>query len=192
MKEVVFNDISDITACAWFNIIKFTLTKTILSLHGHSAGCNEFLIFFLEKNIKIAINDIDYYSPPIIFTPFQWNHICVSWSNQGTLRLYFNGSIFCTKSDVYKGKLDFQRVLVGQDVDIVDGQCKANDPTQAFLGQISMVNVWKRELNAEEVSKVHREEYGPGDIFRWEELLQFKETSLISKKTVYINESWWS
>ena len=113
----------------------------------------------------------------------EWQHLCVTWSGGNSIKFYCDGGLQHTEASSLV-QVNAKHIVVGQDVDGGSSTCIINDRNQGFMGDISMVNIWKQELNAAEVNQVYNGEFGQGDVANWETLLQFTETNDISKKIV--------
>ena len=97
----------------------------------------------------------------------QWNHICYVWENSaGSWKLYLNGSKTAEGNigkdhDITSGG----SLVLGQDQDKVGGRFRSY---QAFVGDLSDVDMWNKELSGEDIfrmsRKCHSEE---GNVFKW-------------------------
>ena len=97
----------------------------------------------------------------------QWNHICYVWENSaGSWKLYQNGSK-TAEGNLAKGHVIVPggSLVLGQDQDKVGGDFQTS---QAFVGDLSDVNMWNKTLSGPEISrmssKCHSQE---GNVFKW-------------------------
>ena len=97
----------------------------------------------------------------------QWHHICFTWKNSdGSWELYQDGTK--TAGDcLAKGHV----IVAGGSLVLAQEQDNVGDAfqsKQAFVGDLSGVNMWNKVLTGEEISSMsgqcHSEE---GNVFKW-------------------------
>ena len=97
----------------------------------------------------------------------QWNHICYVWENSaGSWKLYQNGSK-TAEGNLAKGHeiVSDGSLVLGQDQDKVGGGFKSS---QAFVGDLSDVNMWNEERSGAEISRMSRKCHSEeGNVFKW-------------------------
>ena len=96
-------------------------------------------IFSFERDAGVGLGDGD------------WHHICFTWNGaNGKYEFFKDGVSVTSGSDLYKGGhiSSGGTTVIGQDQDTVGGGFKAN---QAFVGDLTQVNVWGTVLSASDI-----------------------------------------
>ena len=98
----------------------------------------------------------------------QWHHICYVWENSnGSWKLYEDGEEIKEGSDFAKGQIIVPTgiLILGQDQDSYGGGFETKN---AFVGDLSQVNMWDRVLSGDDISGMskgcHSED---GNVFKW-------------------------
>ncbi|XP_074871729.1 adhesion G protein-coupled receptor D2 isoform X2 [Carettochelys insculpta] len=178
-----------VTACArvqWDN--KTQEISTIFS-YAVPAFINEFQLrgFAGEEGfVRFAIIVHGHHSPylPAFRSDGQWHHLCVTWRQQnGTWAVYADGKKKASAAGlcatgpqlVCQAIYDHGTFIIGQDQDSLGGTFKEKE---SFSGNITDLNVWRRELSSEQIERV-RSCYPIEHelIFRWDSfILQIEPT----------------
>ena len=111
--------------------------------HFH-AGSNEFYIYHNSGG--------GYFSNTTVSNPQSWNHFCLTYDNNQTLRLYLNGNEVGNGAQAYLTATSFngQEIAVGRDMCCEDDMRYTN-------GAFDQVRWFNRALDAGEVSKLYGE-----------------------------------
>ncbi|TDG98184.1 hypothetical protein EPR50_G00216070 [Perca flavescens] len=98
----------------------------------------------------------------------RWHHICISWTTRdGQWDAYQDGGKLGTGDNlaawhpIKPGGV----IILGQEQDVVGGRFDAG---QAFVGELSQVNIWDRILKPVEIqSMANCSSYIPGNVISW-------------------------
>ncbi|KAG8009047.1 Neuronal pentraxin-2 [Nibea albiflora] len=118
--------------------------------------------FWLHKSAKRVAQ------LPLEVRDGRWHHICVSWTTRdGQWEAYQDGGKLGTGDNlaawhpIKPGGV----IILGQEQDVVGGRFDAG---QAFVGELSQVNIWDRVLKPVEVqSMANCSSYMPGNVISW-------------------------
>ena len=97
-----------------------------------------------------------------------WHHMCFTWqSTDGSWALYKDGQTKAKGVGLKKGyEIKSGGVIVlGQEQDSDGGGFQS---TQSFIGKMTNVNIWSRDLTAEEIFQQSSScAKGKGDVMQW-------------------------
>lgn len=101
----------------------------------------------------------------------QWHHICVVWSsNRGSWKIYSDGTPMDSGKNLASGQTikGGGQFIVGQEQDKLGGGFSS---TETFIGQLSQLNVWDRELSLEDIESLRLScKKNIGDVVSWADL----------------------
>ena len=104
----------------------------------------------------------------------QWHQICFVWENSnGSWKLYQDGKETAHGHGVAKNHevVPGGSLVLGQDQDKVGG---GFDSSQAFVGDLSGVNMWNEVLSGEEISSMSKQCHsGEGNVFEWSDFKSY-------------------
>ncbi|CAL9698863.1 unnamed protein product [Knipowitschia caucasica] len=155
------------TLCMWIKSNASPGIGTPFS-YGVPGQANEIVLIEWGNNpIELLIND-KVAQLPIEVRDGKWHHICVSWTTRdGQWDAYQDGEKLGTGDNlaawhpIKPGGV----IILGQEQDVVGGRFDAG---QAFVGELSQVNIWDRVLKPTEVqSMANCSTYLPGNIISW-------------------------
>ncbi|XP_032219253.1 sushi, von Willebrand factor type A, EGF and pentraxin domain-containing protein 1 isoform X1 [Nematostella vectensis] len=169
--------IYNITVCLWFQASKqSTESSTVFSLATNQSD-NAFTVFLDKTNRKIAlylqtgkpVSSID----DDVFDS-HWHHYCASWTDStNAWKTYLNGTLkdhgekALSMEDSLQCPLHDGSIVLGADQD--GYQSKFKEP---FLGNMTAVNIWDRELTDTEIADLAKEcPSGIGNFLSWEGFL---------------------
>ncbi|KAJ0015780.1 hypothetical protein NQD34_014070 [Periophthalmus magnuspinnatus] len=155
------------TLCMWIKSSASPGIGTPFS-YGVPGQANEIVLIEWGNNpIELLIND-KVAQLPIEVRDGRWHHICVSWTTRdGQWDAYQDGEKLGTGDNlaawhpIKPGGV----IILGQEQDVVGGRFDAG---QAFVGELSQVNIWDRVLKPSEIQcMANCSTYLPGNIIPW-------------------------
>ncbi|EDO47772.1 predicted protein [Nematostella vectensis] len=158
------------TVCLWINTADKTNEGTPFS-YATTSRDNEFIIIdYRDVVIYIAQNTT---RTGIAVNDGQWHHLCVTWENTaGSWRLYKDGRVAKSGTGLSQGEqIDGGgAVVLGNEQDMLGG---GFHQTQSFIGEMSRVNMWRRELSSSEIARMSADcTEGAGDVFDWRDVIR--------------------
>ncbi|XP_059180861.1 neuronal pentraxin-2b [Centropristis striata] len=155
------------TLCMW---IKSSATPGIGTpfSYGVPGQANEIVLIEWGNNpIELLIND-KVAQLPLEVRDGRWHHICISWTTRdGQWEAYQDGGKLGSGDNlaawhpIKPGGV----IILGQEQDVVGGRFDAG---QAFVGELSQVNIWDRVLKPVEIqSMANCSSYIPGNVISW-------------------------
>ncbi|XP_037133771.1 neuronal pentraxin-2b isoform X2 [Syngnathus acus] len=155
------------TLCMW---IKSSATPGIGTpfSYGVPGQANEIVLIEWGNNpIELLIND-KVAKLPLEVRDGKWHHICISWTTRdGQWEAYQDGEKqgagdnLAAWHPIKPGGV----IILGQEQDVVGGRFDAG---QAFVGELSQVNIWDRVLKPAEIqSMANCTSYLPGNVISW-------------------------
>ncbi|XP_052776199.1 sushi, von Willebrand factor type A, EGF and pentraxin domain-containing protein 1-like isoform X1 [Mya arenaria] len=158
-------DLTSATACFWMRSDDTTNQGTAFS-YANEDGDNIFtltnydgwVLYVNSENRTTRAKSND----------GQWHHVCVLWSsNRGSWRLYVDG----LPSDSGRRLASGQTIkgggvfVIGQEQDSLGGDFNS---AETFIGQLSQLNVWSRELSLTDIENLRTScEKVMGDVISW-------------------------
>ncbi|XP_077595802.1 neuronal pentraxin-2b [Stigmatopora nigra] len=155
------------TLCMW---IKSRATPGIGTpfSYGVPGQANEIVLIEWGNNpMELLIND-KVAQLPLDVRDGRWHHICISWTTRDGQWEAFQdgekqggGDNLAAWHPIKPGGV----IILGQEQDVVGGRFDAG---QAFVGELSQVNVWDRLLKPAEIqSMANCTSYLPGNVISW-------------------------
>ncbi|EDO46697.1 predicted protein [Nematostella vectensis] len=177
--------IYNITVCLWFQASKQSAeSSTVFSL-ATKKGDDAFTVFLYREHGRIAlylqtgkpVSSID----DDLFDS-HWHHYCASWTDStNAWKTYLNGTLKGHGEEALSMEDSLQ--CPSHDVSIVLGadqdgyQSKFKEP---FLGNMTAVNIWNRELTDTEIADLAKECPSEiGNFLSWEGCLMPDNTRMI-------------
>uniref|UniRef100_A0A8C6TTS8 Neuronal pentraxin IIb n=1 Tax=Neogobius melanostomus TaxID=47308 RepID=A0A8C6TTS8_9GOBI len=155
------------TLCMWIKSSASPGIGTPFS-YGVPGQANEIVLIEWGNNpIELLIND-KVAQLPIDVRDGRWHHICISWTTRdGQWDAYQDGEKLGTGDNlaawhpIKPGGV----IILGQEQDVVGGRFDAG---QAFVGELSQVNIWDRILKPSEIQSVANcSAYLAGNVIQW-------------------------
>ncbi|XP_038592013.1 neuronal pentraxin-2b [Micropterus salmoides] len=155
------------TLCMWIKSSASPGIGTPFS-YGVPGQANEIVLIEWGNNpIELLIND-KVAQLPLEVRDGRWHHICISWTTRdGQWEAYQDGEKLGTGDSlaawhpIKPGGV----IILGQEQDVMGGRFDAG---QAFVGELSQVNIWDRILKPVEVqSMANCSSYIPGNVISW-------------------------
>ncbi|XP_029978228.1 neuronal pentraxin-2b [Sphaeramia orbicularis] len=155
------------TLCMWIKSSASPGVGTPFS-YGVPGQANEIVLIEWGNNpIELLIND-KVAQLPLEVRDGRWHHICISWTTRdGQWEAYQDGEKLGTGDNlaawhpIKPGGV----IILGQEQDVVGGRFDAG---QAFVGELSQVNIWDRVLKSAEIqSMANCSSYIPGNVISW-------------------------
>uniref|UniRef100_A0A672GJ48 Neuronal pentraxin-2-like n=1 Tax=Salarias fasciatus TaxID=181472 RepID=A0A672GJ48_SALFA len=155
------------TLCMWIKSSASPGIGTPFS-YGVPGQANEIVLIEWGNNpIELLIND-KVAQLPIEVRDGKWHHICIAWTTRdGQWDAYQDGEKLGTGDNlaawhpIKPGGV----IILGQEQDVVGGRFDAG---QAFVGELSQVNVWDRVLRPAEVrAMANCSAYMAGNVVSW-------------------------
>ncbi|XP_003961544.2 neuronal pentraxin-2-like isoform X1 [Takifugu rubripes] len=137
--------------------------------YGAPGQANEIVLIEWGNNpIELLIND-RVAQLPLEVRDGKWHHICITWTTRdGQWEAYQdgskrgNGENLAAWHPIKAGGV----IILGQEQDVVGGHFDAG---QAFVGELSQVNIWDRVLKPAEIqSMANCSSYLPGNVISWQ------------------------
>nr|Q9PTT2.1 RecName: Full=Jeltraxin; AltName: Full=Egg jelly pentraxin; Flags: Precursor [Lepidobatrachus laevis]AAF21665.1 egg jelly pentraxin precursor [Lepidobatrachus laevis] len=160
--------LNQITVClkSYTELIK---EHSLFSLAMQGSGKDNTLLIYPypPNNISISIHNEDIYfkvDPEVL----QWKRTCVTWdSKTGLLQLWINGKLYPRRITKSRSPIGPQiSVILGQEQDSYGGSFDIN---QAFVGEMSDVNVWDYVLPPENIKAYFSDDYTlDGNFYSWD------------------------
>eukprot|EP00058_Branchiostoma_floridae_P024131 XP_002609621.1 hypothetical protein BRAFLDRAFT_87842 [Branchiostoma floridae] len=149
METTLSEDLTSFTLCVHMRSNMSSSNQISLVSYAVEEHHNE-LLLFVNGGFKLYIQSHTHMADPAIWDN-EWHTVCTTWrSSDGAWQLYADGVLAASGSGFNVGG----RVrrggtwILGQDQDVVGGGFKAE---QAFIGELSEVNLWDRVLSPEEI-----------------------------------------
>ncbi|KAM4526426.1 neuronal pentraxin-2b isoform 1-T1 [Fundulus diaphanus] len=155
------------TLCMWIKSSASPGVGTPFS-YGVPGQANEIVLIEWGNNpIELLIND-KVAQLPLEVRDGKWHHICISWTTRdGQWEAYQDGEKLGTGDNlaawhpIKAGGV----IILGQEQDVVGGRFDAG---QAFVGELSQVNIWDRVLKPVEIqSMANCSSYLAGNVISW-------------------------
>ncbi|XP_034425730.1 neuronal pentraxin-2b isoform X1 [Hippoglossus hippoglossus] len=155
------------TLCMWIKSSALPGIGTPFS-YGVPGQANEIVLIEWGNNpIELLIND-KVAQLPLEVRDGRWHHICICWTTRdGQWEAYQNGEKLGNGDNlaawhpIKPGGV----IILGQEQDVVGGRFDAG---QAFVGELSQVNIWDRVLKPVEIqSMANCSSYIPGNVVSW-------------------------
>ncbi|KAM3859493.1 neuronal pentraxin-2b [Diretmus argenteus] len=155
------------TLCMWIKSSASPGIGTPFS-YGVPGQANEIVLIEWGNNpIELLIND-KVAELPLSVRDGRWHHICITWTTRdGQWEAYQDGEKLGTGDSlaawhpIKPGGV----IILGQEQDAVGGRFDAG---QAFVGELSQVNIWDRVLKPVEIqSMANCTAYTPGNVVSW-------------------------
>ncbi|XP_060884686.1 neuronal pentraxin-2b [Labrus mixtus] len=155
------------TLCMWIKSSASPGIGTPFS-YGVPGQANEIVLIEWGNNpIELLIND-KVAQLPLDVRDGRWHHICMSWTTRdGQWDAYQDGEKLGSGDNlaawhpIKPGGV----IILGQEQDVVGGRFDAG---QAFVGELSQVNIWDRVLKPAEIrSMANCSSYFPGNVISW-------------------------
>ncbi|KAM9831997.1 neuronal pentraxin-2b [Neosynchiropus ocellatus] len=155
------------TLCMWIKSSASPGIGTPFS-YGVPGQANEIVLIEWGNNpIELLIND-KVAQLPLDVRDGRWHHICIAWTTRdGQWDAYQDGEKQGTGDNlaawhpIKPGGV----IILGQEQDVVGGRFDAG---QAFVGELSQVNIWDRVLKPVEIqSMANCTSYSPGNVISW-------------------------
>ncbi|XP_033466805.1 neuronal pentraxin-2 [Epinephelus lanceolatus] len=155
------------TLCMWIKSSTSPGIGTPFS-YGVPGQANEIVLIEWGNNpIELLIND-KVAQLPLEVRDGRWHHICICWTTRdGQWDAYQDGEKLGTGDNlaawhpIKPGGV----IILGQEQDVVGGRFDAG---QAFVGELSQVNIWDRVLKPVEIqSMANCSSYIPGNVISW-------------------------
>ncbi|XP_034050386.1 neuronal pentraxin-2b isoform X2 [Thalassophryne amazonica] len=155
------------TLCMWIKSSASPGIGTPFS-YGVPGQANEIVLIEWGNNpIELLIND-KVAQLPLEVSGGRWQHICISWTTRdGQWEAYQDGEKLGSGDNlaawhpIKPGGV----IILGQEQDVVGGRFDAG---QAFVGELSQVNIWDRVLKPVEIQTMANcTSYLPGNVISW-------------------------
>ncbi|KAK5880958.1 hypothetical protein CesoFtcFv8_021812 [Champsocephalus esox] len=155
------------TLCMWIKSSASPGIGTPFS-YGVPGQANEIVLIEWGNNpIELLIND-KVAQLPLEVRDGKWHHICITWTTRdGQWEAYQDGGKLGSGDNlaawhpIKPGGV----IILGQEQDVVGGRFDAG---QAFVGELSQVNIWDRVLKPVEIqSMANCSSYIPGNVISW-------------------------
>ena len=116
--------------------------------YANNQSDNE-IMFYRPTNLTIWVNGTESSAVGNI-ADGRWHHVAASWTNNGILKVYLDGALTLTQTNIRGGHVmnSGGTLLFGQDQDVMGG---GFDPTQSYAGDIDEVRLWDRVRNDSEI-----------------------------------------
>ncbi|XP_038848269.1 neuronal pentraxin-2-like isoform X2 [Salvelinus namaycush] len=155
------------TLCMWLRSSAGPGIGTPFS-YGVPGQANEIVVMEWGNNpIELLIND-KVAQLPLSVRDGRWRHICITWTTRdGLWEAYQDGQ----KLGAGDNLAPWHRIkpggaiILGQEQDMVGGRF---DATQAFVGELSQVNIWDKVLKPSDIlTMANCSSYTPGNVVSW-------------------------
>ncbi|XP_035612158.1 neuronal pentraxin-2-like [Oncorhynchus keta] len=155
------------TLCMWLRSSAGPGIGTPFS-YGVPGQANEIVLMEWGNNpIELLIND-KVAQLPLSVRDGRWQHICITWTTRdGLWEAYQDGQ----KLGAGDNLAPWHRIkpggaiILGQEQDMVGGRF---DATQAFVGELSQVNIWDKVLKSADIlTMANCSSYTPGNVVSW-------------------------
>ncbi|KAM9561778.1 neuronal pentraxin-2-like isoform 1-T1 [Salvelinus alpinus] len=155
------------TLCMWLRSSAGPGIGTPFS-YGVPGQANEIVLMEWGNNpIELLIND-KVAQLPLSVRDGRWRHICITWTTRdGLWEAYQDGQ----KLGAGDNLAPWHRIkpggaiILGQEQDMVGGRF---DATQAFVGELSQVNIWDKVLKPSDIlTMANCSSYTPGNVVSW-------------------------
>ncbi|KAM4623959.1 neuronal pentraxin-2b [Polymixia lowei] len=155
------------TLCMWVKSSASPGIGTPFS-YGVPGQANEIVLIEWGNNpIELLIND-KVAQLPLSVRDGRWHHVCIAWTTRdGQWEAYQDGERLGSGDNlaawhpIKPGGV----IILGQEQDVVGGRFDAG---QAFVGELSQVNIWDRVLKPVEIQTMANcTAYVPGNVISW-------------------------
>ncbi|KAL0983903.1 hypothetical protein UPYG_G00134570 [Umbra pygmaea] len=155
------------TLCMWLRSSASPGIGTPFS-YGVPGQANEIVLIEWGNNpIELLIND-KVAQLPLSVRDGRWHHICITWTTRdGQWEAYQDGQKLGSGDNLapWHPIKPGGAIILGQEQDMVGGRF---DATQAFVGELSQVNIWDKVLKpADILTMANCSSYIPGNVVSW-------------------------
>ncbi|XP_038830569.1 neuronal pentraxin-2-like [Salvelinus namaycush] len=155
------------TLCMWLRSSAGPGIGTPFS-YGVPGQANEIVLIEWGNNpIELLIND-KVAQLPLSVRDGRWHHICITWTTRdGLWEAYQDGQRLGAGDNLapWHPIKPGGAIILGQEQDIVGGRF---DATQAFVGELSQVNIWDNVLKPSDIlTMANCSSYTPGNVVSW-------------------------
>ncbi|KAM6951283.1 neuronal pentraxin-2b [Aplochiton taeniatus] len=157
------------TICMWIKSSASPGIGTPFS-YGVPGQANEIVLIEWGNNpIELLIDD-KVAQLPLSVRDGRWHHICITWTTRdGTWEAYQDGEKLGVGDNLapWHPIKAGGAIILGQEQDVVGGRF---DATQAFVGELSQLNIWDRVLKPTEIQTMANcSVYISGNVISWSE-----------------------
>ncbi|XP_030630435.1 pentraxin-related protein PTX3 [Chanos chanos] len=142
-----------LTICLWAKLTQ-SLDRTVLFSYGTRKNPQEFQILVAKRSVFLTVGGESHLvEAHDIVTDGRWGHYCGVWSSeQGLASLWVNGEKVAGSPGVAEGHTlpDGGTTLLGQERSRT-GFNRDFDPSVAFTGKMTAVNMWDHVLDADRI-----------------------------------------
>ncbi|XP_010904496.1 neuronal pentraxin-2 [Esox lucius] len=136
--------------------------------YGVPGQANEIVLIEWGNNpIELLIND-KVAQLPLSVRDGRWHHICITWTTRdGLWEAYQDGQKLGSGDNLapWHPIKPGGAIILGQEQDMVGGRF---DATQAFVGELSQVNIWDKVLKPADILTMSNcSSYTPGNVVSW-------------------------
>ncbi|XP_039597132.1 neuronal pentraxin-1 [Polypterus senegalus] len=169
VKRTLLHELFAMTLCLWLKSSSSPGVGTPFS-YSVPGQANELVLIEWGNNpMELLVND-KAVTLPLSINDAKWHHICVTWSTRdGLWESYQDG----TKRGTGENLAAWHPIkpggifILGQEQDTLGGRF---DATQAFVGEMSDLNMWSHVLTPSEIySLATCGSHATGDIIAWTE-----------------------
>uniref|UniRef100_F7EAL8 Pentraxin family member n=2 Tax=Ornithorhynchus anatinus TaxID=9258 RepID=F7EAL8_ORNAN len=169
-KRTLREELFALSVCLWLKPGSAGLGLGTPFSYSVPGQANELVLIEWGNNpMELLVND-KAATLPLALTDAKWHHVCVTWTTRdGVWEAYQDGVRRGTGENLapWHPIKPSGIFILGQEQDTLGGRF---DASQAFVGEISDLNLWGRVLGPTEVSQLAAcEVRGTGDVLGWSE-----------------------
>ena len=140
---------SPMSVCSWARSSLGNAMSGWTWVFSYGPGSGHDREFFLmgADSSKLSVNGMEV---PSFWADSKWKFVCYTYDGANTQKLYTNGTLVATKTDVTLNLNPSQAPI-----NIGCGHYFGNNPSEYWTGDIDELSVWKKELTASEVEKMY-------------------------------------
>ncbi|XP_028411986.1 neuronal pentraxin-1-like isoform X2 [Dendronephthya gigantea] len=170
ISDPSLTEMDALTICAW---VKFVSNgKGAIITYAVPGSTNELAIWCYVNVVLISVKNLVWFRAyNSTMSDGSWHALCMTWSSaNGEIRVYKDDVLTDVRAGVGIGEktVGGGTWVLGQDQDTVGGGFDIKD---SLRGELTMVNVWRRVLTRQEITKfsTNCENCMIGDVKRWTE-----------------------
>uniref|UniRef100_A0A3B1IVZ5 Pentraxin 3 n=1 Tax=Astyanax mexicanus TaxID=7994 RepID=A0A3B1IVZ5_ASTMX len=171
-EAMVSPSLTGLSVCLWVRVTE-ALDRTMLFSYSSERNPQEFQLLLNRNTLTFSISEeLAAVQAHGAGSAGQWRHYCALWGSEGGVAsLWVDGQQVSSLSAVARGHRlpEGGAVLLGQEKSS-SGMYRDMDPTVAFTGKLTAVNMWSYPLHPDKIKKLANQDGAcdeRGDVIGW-------------------------
>uniref|UniRef100_A0A8B9LA40 Pentraxin 3, long b n=1 Tax=Astyanax mexicanus TaxID=7994 RepID=A0A8B9LA40_ASTMX len=171
-EAMVSPSLTGLSVCLWVRVTE-ALDRTMLFSYSSERNPQEFQLLLNRNTLTFSISEeLAAVQAHGAGSAGQWRHYCALWGSEGGVAsLWVDGQQVSSLSAVARGHRlpEGGAVLLGQEKSS-SGMYRDMDPTVAFTGKLTAINMWSYPLHPDKIKKLANQDGAcdeRGDVIGW-------------------------